>query len=349
MIALLLRVIRPVSAIVVKAFDVPPNPSSDFGIAGKTIAAFLADEIQRTIDKTGHFVDELERDEGIDLRLGMLIPMFIRQSEVQDVDVEVKGISVTKVFSFWTMLRQKQHIVTGDLIIVGKRIVIRSRTTGRHCAEVLFEADPGELHKACCEIARKLVEHVNPALFAISQVLEDKAARIIAFRSRVEREPTNPHAHFFLAASFDGEIREEAEEGLAEFSKALSLKNNYPEALLAKGVLLEEKGDYPRAEEAYEAALKLRPKFFAALVYMGKLLVGRGRESDGVPYLKKAAKYCPKSVGSLCKVAEQLLRVQEKKSAIALCRDALKIDGQSAVALDILSRAENEPSGTGHG
>jgi tetratricopeptide (TPR) repeat protein len=70
-----------------------------------------------------------------------------------------------------------------------------------------------------------------------------------ALAQRAEREPTNPEAFFTISTYYwdnarrnaslrDAEKREQVEKGLAAVDKALSLKADYMEALVYKGLLL---------------------------------------------------------------------------------------------------------------
>ena len=88
-----------------------------------------------------------------------------------------------------------------------------------------------------------------------------------ALNQRAEREPTNPEAYFTISTYYwdnaqrnaklrDPEKRENVEKGLAAVDKALSLKSDYMEALVYKGLLLRIQATLERDANKQQELIK---------------------------------------------------------------------------------------------
>ena len=69
-------------------------------------------------------------------------------------------------------------------------------------------------------------------------------------------------------------------EAVADFRRAVDLRQNYPEAWNELGFALRQTGKYSEAVKAYDEALRLRPNFPEALEYLSEAYVKMGRLDD---------------------------------------------------------------------
>lgn len=88
-----------------------------------------------------------------------------------------------------------------------------------------------------------------------------------AWKQRAEREPTNPEAFFVIATYYwdyvrvnsklgDAEKRELVGQGLNAIEKALSLKSDYVDAMVYKGLLLRQQATVERDRAKVEELIK---------------------------------------------------------------------------------------------
>jgi tetratricopeptide (TPR) repeat protein len=66
-------------------------------------------------------------------------------------------------------------------------------------------------------------------------------------------------------------------EAVADFRRAVDLRENFPEAWNELGFALRQIGQYTDAVRAYDQALRLRPNYPEALEYLGETYVKTGR------------------------------------------------------------------------
>jgi tetratricopeptide (TPR) repeat protein len=90
---------------------------------------------------------------------------------------------------------------------------------------------------------------------------------IAALEERASKEPDNPEAHFVISTYYwdnvqrnyrlrDDERRDQVERGLAAVDKALSLKRDYMEALVYKGLLLRLQANLEKDPARQQALIK---------------------------------------------------------------------------------------------
>ena len=67
---------------------------------------------------------------------------------------------------------------------------------------------------------------------------------------------------------------------VADFRRAVDLRQNFPEAWNELGFALRQTGRYAEAVQAYDQALRLRPNFPEALEYLGEAYVKMDRREE---------------------------------------------------------------------
>jgi uncharacterized membrane protein len=168
----------------------------------------VADELQGILTWVGTATARVNEDTGLDLDSGIALPVLANNVSVADIQVEVRSFSIAVALSVWGLLRQHQHVVTGDLVQIGNEVWVRVRIAEGGSWEAQIE-DYQQLKGACREIARGLMEYVCSPVSGLIYAEEgnpDMAANV--YRNWVAREPHNYHAHFYLGERCCQETRE---------------------------------------------------------------------------------------------------------------------------------------------
>jgi tetratricopeptide (TPR) repeat protein len=74
---------------------------------------------------------------------------------------------------------------------------------------------------------------------------------------------------------------------VAAFTKATTLRAQFPEAWNELGYAFRNQGRYAESVRAYDEALRLRPEFPEALEYLGEAYVKMGRTADARRILER--------------------------------------------------------------
>ncbi|HEX7317906.1 MAG TPA: tetratricopeptide repeat protein [Pyrinomonadaceae bacterium] len=116
-----------------------------------------------------------------------------------------------------------------------------------------------------------------------------------AFRTAVALRPGDARALFFLATTL--ERAGDDAEALTTYKELVRLKPNEADGHLGLGVLLVKKGGVNVEEGIPELAraLEINPNLYEARVTLGRALVMRGRASEAVEHLKRAAALAPEN------------------------------------------------------
>ena len=111
-----------------------------------------------------------------------------------------------------------------------------------------------------------------------------------AFLKAVELEPSLVGAYGQLASLYVSSNQHG--EALAKMEEALESNPDNPSVLMLAGMLYQETGDLPQAQERYERALAVQPGFAAAannLAYLYSLEEGRLEQASGLAERARAA------------------------------------------------------------
>jgi tetratricopeptide (TPR) repeat protein len=289
--AALLRKFKPISTIRINAFTHVPLTASGFCVAGTALANFVADELQEMLTRVGTATAKVNENTGLDLQSGIALPVLANNVSVADIQVEVRGFSVATALSVWGLLRQHQHVVTGDLVQVGNEVWVRARIAEGGSWEAQIK-DYQQLNNACREIARGLMEYVCPPVSGLLYAEEGNSNKAEdVYRGWVAREPHNYQAHFYLGGALaSGEARSQA---IAEYRTARRLNPRSAEVLYAYAYAMEVEGEDVEAESAYRQAIRINSHFAAALNSLGALLLEKNRTVEAVPLLEKAIEVQP--------------------------------------------------------
>ena len=154
--------------------------------------------------------------------------------------------------------------------------------------------DAGAL--AAAERAAKLAPTHFDAQFTLGRArygAGDPAGAARAFRQATAARPSDARAHFFLATSLE---QAGDEPGALEAYRALArLRPDAAEGHLGVGVLLTKRGGAGAEEGIRELqrAVSIKPDLYEALIALGRALVSNWRPAEAVEHLRRAAALAP--------------------------------------------------------
>jgi Flp pilus assembly protein TadD len=127
------------------------------------------------------------------------------------------------------------------------------------------------------------------ALFSVG----DDVGAVRAFRAAVALRPANAQALFFLATTL--EHSGDVEAALAAYRELIARQPRTAEGHLGLGVLLLKRGGVEADEglKELQSALEINPNLYEARVTLGRVLITRGRSSDAIEHLRRAAELAP--------------------------------------------------------
>ena len=153
--------------------------------------------------------------------------------------------------------------------------------------------------------------------------------------------PNNAFAHYnygfvMLYTLYPEESNSEKQESLlrnsiSEFSKAISIYNDFADAYAGLGVAYAFEGDYPNAILNYEMALKSYHYLPSADVFcdLGLLYCNTGQYAKAISILDTSLKYYPKYGDAYAKKSHTLLIEGKNMEAIAECEKLKQIDANN--------------------
>lgn len=328
------------AAIVVKSFAVLPT----IDLAGDTPSNMLRDcfnDIQTRARK------EIISRSGKLVRIGqreLKLPEFgfyeIRPGHLADplsVQFQAGGVSFLPwaplIALFRRLWSSKVHELSGDIIRNRDgtfQLIVRS---GEDHWEVAFgRATREDLEPACDNVAMKVLENLDPALWGTYQMtIGNYAVAYQVLRTQV----AVAHSPGLMKRLYESSAvllaSEELEQG--DDSGAFQLLQE-ASILLPKSATLTFnlgnlhywKGEVDQAALRYEAAIQLKRKFPEALNNLGLTLQEQGRYSEAKARYRKALKARRDSPPALYNLANLLLNERRGDEAIGLFRRAIQLD-----------------------
>ena len=110
-----------------------------------------------------------------------------------------------------------------------------------------------------------------------------------AFLKALELDP-NLDRRLRRARASSTASRRRLDQALATFNKALAVSPKDPRLLMLCGMIYDQKGDVPKAEEAYQQVLDVNPRFAAAANNLAWLLSEHGGDPEKALALAQTAK-----------------------------------------------------------
>jgi protein O-GlcNAc transferase len=121
----------------------------------------------------------------------------------------------------------------------------------------------------------------------------DDAGAVRAFRAAVALKPADMQALFFLATTL--EHSGDVEAALAAYRELIARQPRTAEGHLGLGVMLLKRGgvEVDEGMKELQRALEINPNLYEARVTLGRVLITRGRASDAIEHLRRAAELAP--------------------------------------------------------
>jgi tetratricopeptide (TPR) repeat protein len=341
-VGLVLNETSPRSTILVAPFELPPASNPPLAVTGRTIANLLADDLQAIVGGAADFAAKLSSPEPVGESVAR--PLLGLVEEPPSVGLEVEGISEERIVAEWNRIRQRQNLITGDVMFGPGRLTLRARIATRaNWWEVRRSpVSAKSLESACHDLAQRILSRLNPdilGLFYLSQERSDQALAL--FNRWVEREPERAEAHYYLGLALDLAGPGRADEAIAAYQRALELNPKFLKALNNLGAALANKGKDQEAIEAYQKALKLAPRDYVVLYNLGVSYSNSGQLPAAIASYRKALKLEPKFLDARINLGVALRRNGELDAAVATYQEALKLYPENprllnnlAVALD---------------
>jgi len=166
---------------------------------------------------------------------------------------------------------------------------------------------------------------------------------IAAWESVVKAEPRNAQAYAHLGLL---EAREERyAEAIAHYRKAQGLNPGIPQLNLNLGLALFKSGKFAESAKIFEAELRKHPKDTETqrlTILAGMSHYGAHEYGAAIPYLKEAAEADPKNLPLRLDLAHCYLWTKQLDATMAVYKEILLIDPDSAAADMIAGEALDE-------
>jgi tetratricopeptide (TPR) repeat protein len=128
-------------------------------------------------------------------------------------------------------------------------------------------------------------------------------------------------------------------EAMATLRSAVAANPRFADSHLRLGIALEAAGAFDAALESYTRAADEQPSLADARYRAGELLDSLGRSARAVEAFRAAARAAPGTTLGRIAEARALLAENSDAEAQRILRQALAVDGQNAVALQLLGNA----------
>jgi tetratricopeptide (TPR) repeat protein len=160
-------------------------------------------------------------------------------------------------------------------------------------------------------------------------------------RAALEHDNSRADIHLFLSDLFVRQSRlDEARDSLRA---ALTADPNLDGAQRRLGLVLDQLGDRPGAEAAFEAAVRTAPHDPTARLLLGRLLLDQGELPSALPQIEEACRLDPKSANAFYALAQAQLRSGESDRAQATLRTFQDLKRKEQAAADAENAARDDP------
>lgn len=172
----------------------------------------------------------------------------------------------------------------------------------------------------------------------VCYIQEDYAEMAKAAQKAVELESENATAHYLLAKAYQG-LQDDIMT-IGQLTKAITLKNNFMEAILTRIEVLMRMQQYPEAQKDIDAALELNPEEETAMLLRGKLKQATGDEDGAEDDYKLVTELNPFNENAYIDLAQLYIARKKLTEAIELLDEAIELNPQSATAYHERGRAK---------
>jgi len=182
-------------------------------------------------------------------------------------------------------------------------------------------ADPDPLVRMAVPLAlppsapRAIIDSILPLLSDHVRAVRVEAARVVA---GIDPQTLTPEQRGAFAGAYQ------------ELISAELVDSDRPESHLNLGLLKTRRQQLSEAEAEYRTALRLDPKFVAALVNLADLDRQRGLDNEGAELLRAAIAIEPNNAAIKHSLGLLLVRQRNLTEALPLLRDAAALDPDNA-------------------
>jgi tetratricopeptide (TPR) repeat protein len=150
------------------------------------------------------------------------------------------------------------------------------------------------------------------------------------FAERVEKEPTNARAHFYLGVALQN--LGQGSEAMVSYEKALSLDPKLSEAWINLAAARLDAGDAAGALDVVERGLHHHPKQPALLYNRALALSGTGKKSEALAAYRDAAAADPSNLEVKYSYAEALVNAGSRDAGVKLLEELAQSDKLEVLA-----------------
>lgn len=140
------------------------------------------------------------------------------------------------------------------------------------------------------------------------------------YRQALKLNPAHLGLHYRIGRSLALQLTKGTPEAILEFEEELRLDPTNANAAYELGELYRKSGDFQKAQEFFESAVKHYPDFEEAHLGLGRLLFALSKPELALPHLQKAASLNPQNEVTqyqLSQVLRALGRDEEQRKAFA--------------------------------
>lgn len=130
--------------------------------------------------------------------------------------------------------------------------------------------------------------------------------------------------------SLDEKRKKIYEKVLLEYQQTLDFTSERPETQLSIARLYESQGDLDKAEQAYQEALRLQPRFVPAYINYSHFLQRQGKEQASKQILEKGIEIVPNIAILHHTLGLWFIRAKEPKKAQYLLQKAMQLDRENS-------------------
>lgn len=205
------------------------------------------------------------------------------------------------------MMLARVHLIAES----AARIAPEAIEDARYEATLLLDTDKPRAHVYLTALGNILLRQGD---------IEGAKAR---YNEALAADATSPLAHTALGLALMAR-KEDAALAKAQLALSLKVKPADVRALAGLGQIELAEGDFARAVEHLEAAIKVADDFDARMA-LGAAHLRRQRPGDAVPHFRRAAELDPKSAAAFASLGQALLAANDPEQAERALRTSLQM------------------------
>ncbi len=144
----------------------------------------------------------------------------------------------------------------------------------------------------------------------------------------VNKRPGNARAHVALGNSLA--MRNEVEEAIASYRRALAIRNDLPESHVNLGTALSQKGMLDEAISSFRESVRLDPDLAKAHYNLGNALGRQGKVDEAIQSYRECLRIQPRYAEAHCNLGNAISRLGDFEEAMKEYREALRLNPQMA-------------------